>query len=93
MYDSMYKVDEAVHSLKARKSPGVDNLLSQLLKNGGGATTTVMREICKKIWETKESPKEWTQSLVIPLPEKDNFKQCQNYHTTNLISHPSKTML
>ena len=36
--------------------------------------------------------KEWTQSLVIPLPEKDNFKQCQNYHTTNLISHPSQIM-
>ena len=35
MYDSMYKVDEAVHSLKARKSPGVDNIPSELLKNGG----------------------------------------------------------
>ena len=34
-----------------------------------------------------------TQSLVIPLPKKGNLKQCQNYRTTSLISHPSKIML
>ena len=37
--------------------------------------------------------KEWTQSLVIPLPKKDHLKQCKNYHTISLISHPSKIML
>ena len=41
----------------------------------------------------KEWPKKWTQSLVIPLPKKDNLKQWQNYRTISLISHPSKIML
>ena len=36
---------------------------------------------------------EWTQLLVIPLPKKGNVKQCQNYCTISLISHPSKIML
>ena len=31
--------------------------------------------------------------LVIPLPKKGNLKQCQNYRTISLISHPSKIML
>ena len=44
-------------------------------------------------WETKKWPKEWTQSLVIPLPQKDHLKQCKNYCTISLISHPSKIML
>ena len=35
----------------------------------------------------------WTQSLVVPLPKKGKLKQCQNYRTISLISHPSKTML
>ena len=48
--------------------------------------------ICK-IWVTKEWPKEWAQLLVIPLPNKGNLKQCQNYCTISLISHPSKIML
>ena len=85
------EVEEAVHSPKARKSAGVDNIPSELLKNGGEATT-VLRAICQKIWETKEWPKEWTQSLVIPLTKKSNFKQCQNYRTISLINHSSKIM-
>ena len=44
---------EVVQSLKAGKSPGVDNIPSELLKNGGEATTTVLTAIRQKIWETK----------------------------------------
>ena len=46
-----------------------------------------------KTWETKEWPKEWTQSLAIPLSNNGNLKQCQNYCTISLTSHPSKIML
>ena len=87
------EVEEAVRSLTAGKSPGVDNILSELLKNGGEATTTVLTATCQKIWETKERPKLWTQSLVIPLPKKGKPKQCQTYRAISLISHPSTIML
>ena len=49
--------------------------------------------ICQKIFETKEWPKEWTQSLVIPSPKKGNLKQCQNCCTISLISHPIEIIL
>ena len=49
----MEEVEEAVRSLKAVKSLGVDNISSQLLKIGGEATTTVLTAICQKILETK----------------------------------------
>ena len=49
-----------------------------------------MTAICQ---ETKEWPKDWTQSLVKPLPNNGNLKQFQNYRTISLISHPSKIML
>ena len=29
----------------------------------------VLTAICQKILETKEQPKEWTQSLIVPLPK------------------------
>ena len=82
-----------MYSLKAVKSPEVDNIPSELLKNGGEATSVVLTVICQKIRETKEWPKEQTQSLVIPIPKKGNLKQCQNYRTISLISHPSKINL
>ena len=84
------EVEESVRSPKAGKSPGVDNFPSDLLKNGGEATTIVLTAICQKIWEMKEWLKEWTYSLVTHLPKKGNLKQYQNYRT---ISHPSKIIL
>ena len=34
-----------------------------------------------------------TKSVFIPIPKKDNAKDCPNYHTVALISHASKVML
>ena len=32
-------------------------------------------------------------SVFIPIPKKDNAKECSHYHTIALISHASKIML
>ena len=71
----------------------MDIIPSELLKSGSEATTTVVKTICQKIWETKEWPMEWTQLLAKPSPKKGNLRQCQNYSTITLNSHPSKIML
>ena len=34
-----------------------------------------------------------TGSVFIPIPKKDNAKECSNYYTIALISHASKVML
>ena len=44
-----------------------------------------------EIWKTKQWPQDWKKS-VIPIPKKDNAKECSNYHTIALISHTSKVM-
>ena len=33
------------------------------------------------------------KSVFIPIPKKDNAKDCPNYHTIALISHASKVTL
>ena len=38
-------------------------------------------------------PQDWKRSVFIPIPKKDNAKECSNYCTTALISHASKVML
>ena len=71
----------------------MDNIPSKLLKNRGETTITVPTAICQEVWETKEWPMRWKQSFVIPLPKTGNLKQCQNYRTISLISHPGKIKL
>ena len=36
---------------------------------------------------------DWKRSVFIPIPRKDNAKECSNYRTTALLSHTSKVML
>ena len=38
-------------------------------------------------------PQDWKRAVFIPIPEKDNAKECSNCRTIVLISHGSKVML
>ena len=51
----------------------------------------VLLSICQQIWKTHQWPQDWKRSVFIPIPKKDNAKECSNYRTIALIS--SKVML
>ena len=51
-----------------------------------------MHSICQQIWKTQQWPQDWKRSVFIPIPKKDNAKECSNYHRIALISHISKVM-
>ena len=87
------EVEEAVRSLKTGKSPGIDNIQAELWKHGGQEMIKALTHICQRIWETKQWPQKWTQSLIIPIPKKGNSRQCQNHRTISLICHASKVLL
>ena len=40
-----------------------------------------------------ENSQDWKKSVFIPIPKKDNAKECSNYCTIALISHTGKVML
>ena len=45
------------------------------------------------MWKTQQWPQDWKRSVLIPVPKKDNAKECSNYHTIALMSHASKVTL
>ena len=53
----------------------------------------VLHSICQQIWKTQQWPQGQKRSVFIPIPKKDNAKECSNYCTIALISHASKVML
>ena len=53
----------------------------------------MLHSVCQQIWKTQQWPQDWKRSVFIPVPKKDNAKECSNYHTVALISHASKVML
>ena len=87
------EVEAAVHALKLGKSPGLDNIPSELIKAAGNNIIDVYTIICNHIWKTGDWPNEWTKSLIITIPKKGNIKLCNNHRTLSLINHSSNIML
>ena len=87
------EVEDALLKLKEGKSPGIDNIPGELLKYGGDAIVNVFTELCQSSWSKKEWPKQWTESLIVPIPKKGNLRKCENYRTLSLICHSSKILL
>ena len=75
---------------KASRGDGVRAELFQILKDN---VVKVLHSICKQIWKTQQWPQNWKRSVFIPIPKKDNAKECSNYCTIAVISHARKVML
>ena len=75
---------------KASGGDGIPVELFQILKDDA---VKVLHSICQQIWKTQQWPQDWKRSVFIPIPKKDNAKECSNYCTIVLISHTSKVML
>ena len=87
------EVKWALESITTNKASGGDGIpveLFQILKNDA---VKVLHSICQQIWKTQQWPQDWERSIFIPIPKKDNAKECSNYHAIALISHASKVML
>ena len=79
------EVTWALGSITTGKASGGDAIpveLFQILKDD---SVKVLYSICQQIWKTQEWPQDWKRSVFIPIPEKDNAKECSNYCTIALI--------
>ena len=87
------EVKWALGSITMNKASGDDGIpveLFQILKDDA---MKVLYPICQHIWKTHQWPQDQKKSVFIPIPKKDNAKECSNYYRIALISHVSKVML
>ena len=75
------------------KSSGGNRIPAELFQTLKDEAVKVLHSVCQKIWKTQQWPQDWKRSVFIPIPKKDNAKECSNYYTIALISHSSKIML
>ena len=74
---------------KARGGDGIPVELFQILKDNA---VKVLHSICQQIWKIQQWPQDWKRSVFVPIPRKDNAKECSNYCTITLIPHTCKVM-
>ena len=88
-----WEVEWVLGSITVNKASGSDGIpveLFQILKDDA---VKVLHSIHQKTWKTQQWPQDWKRSVLIPIPNKGNAKNCSNYHTIALISYASKVML
>ena len=61
---------------KISRGDGIPVELFQILKDDA---MKVLHSICQQICKTQQWPQEWKRSVFIPIPKRDNAKECPNY--------------
>ena len=75
------------------QAQGLNLLFSLFLPNCNLLEVTEVTQYASKFGKLSSDQQDWKRSVFIPIPKKDNAKECSNYHTIALISHASKVML
>ena len=83
----------ALGSITMNKASGGEVIPAELFQILKDDAMKVLHSICQQIWKTQQWPQDWKRSVFIPIPRKDNAKECSNYCTIALISHASKVMI
>ena len=86
------EVKWALESIPMNKASGGDGIPVELFQTLKGGVVKVLHSICQQIWKTQQWPQDWKRSVFIPIPKKDNAKECSNYRIIAFISHASKVM-
>ena len=87
------EVKWALESITMSKASGSDGIPVELFQILEDDAVKVLRSICQQIWKTQQWPQDWKRSVFIPIPKKDNAKECSNCHKIALISLACKVML
>ena len=83
----------ALGSITTNKASGGDGIPVELFQMLKDDAVKILHSIGLQICKTQQWPQDWKRSVFIPIPKKGNAKECSNYCTIALISHPSKVML
>ena len=71
------EVIHAIKSIKNGKSPGIDNVPSEILKVGGETLNDILTKLYQKVWSTNQWPDLWSTILIIPITKKEISKNAQ----------------
>ena len=72
---------------------GLDEVPAEIIKLLDEGGIAVLKRIFNKIFESVHYPTQWVSSIFIPLPKKNNARECENHRLISLMSHTLKIFL
>ena len=87
---SAFEVELAIEKLKSHKSPIIDQIPAELIKEGGRAIRCAIHKLIISIWNKEELPEEWKESIIVPIHKKGDKTDCNNYRGISLCQLRTK---
>lgn len=81
------EVEYALRKMKNGKSPGSDNIVIEMVKDGGDRVIELLRIAFNKCLDDQKIPEIWNCAVVILLYKKGNKADLNNYRPISLLSH------
>jgi len=73
------EIEMAIKRLRNHKAAGSDDIVAEMIKATTEKGVDIIHKICSKIWTTGEWPKDWCESIYIPIHKKRDKGNCNNY--------------
>ena len=86
------EVTVVIQKLKNNKVPGLDNITSQMLKNGGECLIESLTSLLNNCWQHQLVPEEWKKGMIVKHPKKGSLSNCNNWRGITLLSIPGKVL-
>lgn len=85
------EIVNAIKSMKCEKSPGVDEITPEMLKDGGSVIVKWFKRLSNVCMNEGEVPRDWQKSIIVPLYKgKGDKTECGSYRGISLLSVPGK---
>lgn len=80
------ELKDAVFHQKNNKSPGIDNLNSELFKISFDIISPFLLKLYNRLFRNGEYPRAWGQGIIVPIFKSGNINEVQNYRGITLIN-------
>ena len=89
---SLQEVEVAIDELNVQKSPGIDGVSNDILKNSKLVIAPMLCHLFNKVLEVGVYPVDWCKAIIVPVYKKRETSDPNNYRGISLLSCISKLL-
>jgi hypothetical protein len=86
------EVEISIEMLKRYKSPGIDQILAELIQAGGNILRSKIHKLINCIWNKDEFPDQWEKSIIVPIYKKGDKTDCSSHRGISILSTSYKIL-
>jgi len=89
---SASEFEVVIDKLKSHKSPCIDQIPAELVKVGDRTMCSEIHKLITSIWVREKLPEEWKESIIVPIHNKGDKRDCNNYRDLLLFTTTYKIL-